>query len=1005
MSLNLISSADDSTVVTNYIPKEKTDNSFQSEAAMEEKLISDLQKSGYEYLPIKSEEMLINNLRNQLEKLNGYAFTDSEWIQFFNDKIANPNLTIEDKTRLIQKDYIQEFTDFSGFLHNIKFIDKENINRNTMQVINQYVENNGKHQTRYDVTILVNGFPLVHIELKRRDISIRQAFNQIERYQRDSFWAGSGLFEFCQIFVISNGIETKYYSNSTRKNSVNEHKNKSTKKTSNSFKFASFWADAQNRNITDIEDFTATFLQKRTLLNILIKYCVFTADEMLLIMRPYQIVATEKIINHINICNNLNSSGSMSSRGYIWHTTGSGKTLTSFKTAQLLTSLDFIDKVLFVVDRKDLDYQTIKEYDKFEKGAANSNTSTSILKKQLEDPNAKIIVTTIQKLSSFIGKNKNHPVYNKQVVLIFDECHRSTFGEMLERIFKNFKHYYAYGFTGTPIFVENANMNNKITARTTEQIFGKCLHKYTIVNAINDGNVLPFRIDYVNTIKEKESSKNILVSGLNTEQVIDSTGRISAIVEYIINNYAVKTHKDPFVTYHSNKNYFNSILATDTIDSAKKYYLEFKKQIKETGANLKIATIFTYNPNEELLDDIDSSDFSLDGLDQGSRDFLDMAIIAYDEDFHTNFHAKSSNFGDYYKDISKKMKNKEIDILIVVDMFLTGFDSTGLNTIWIDKYLHHHGLIQAFSRTNRILNDIKTFGNIVCFRNLEDETNKALVLFGNSDAHKIILLKDFKSYYEGYNEKNKHHKGYLEIIQELRTKFPLSEYGKVLTNKEKTEFICLFNLLLRSINILSCFDEFKGKEVMVGRELQNYKGIYTAIYSEYMNNQKSDKTSFLNDVEFEIELIKQQDVTIDYILELIKKYKKTKDKEIVIDINSFIMASPVLRNKKELILAFLEVFNLSEDVKARWNSFVDEKKEMDLEEILEKENQFLKEKETREFLNNAFVNKDFTYEGTRFDKLLKPISRFAVNINRNEIKKRIFKELYDFFEIYHDIVN
>ena len=747
---NIVVSTDESTVVSEYEPKGKRSDAYQSEASLETAFITQLTEQGYEYLEIHDSDSLVANLRTQLERLNDYTFTDDEWDRFFSQSITKPNEKIEDKSFRIQEDHVQTLKRDDGTSKNITLIDKKNIHNNFLQVINQYVEESGKHENRYDVTILVNGLPLVHVELKRRGVAIKEAFNQIERYQRESFWANTGLYNYVQIFVISNGTYTKYYSNSTRWNVSDGSTNKRGKKTSNSFEFTSYWADANNKAILDLIDFTHTFFTKHTLLSILTRYCVFTSEKNLLVMRPYQIVATERILNRIQIANNQKTMGTLKAGGYIWHTTGSGKTLTSFKTAQLASRLPYIDKVLFVVDRKDLDYQTMKEYDRFEKGAANSNRNTAILTRQLSNKDEKgnfkeykIIVTTIQKLDNFIKKNPNHPVYQQHCVLIFDECHRSQFGDMHVKITKNFKNYHLFGFTGTPIFAENSGAGKIANLKTTEQAFGEKLHTYTIVNAINDNNVLPFHIDYVNTVKQKDDMRDQKVLAINTEAALLAPERISEVVNYILDHFDQKTRRkvggyrfkkliniEEVAKNSSAKedkqvkviDGFNSILAVSSIDAAKLYYTELKKQIAERGSNLKIATIYSYGVNEEediggFIDDENSDDTK--GLDATSRDFLERAIEDYNEMFSTQYDTSSDKFPNYYKDLSLRMKNREVDILIVVNMFLTGFDATTLNTLWVDKNLRQHGLIQAFSRTNRILNSIKTYGNIVCFRDLQ----------------------------------------------------------------------------------------------------------------------------------------------------------------------------------------------------------------------------------------------------------------------------------------------
>ena len=754
---NIVAETSENTVVTEYEPVKKRSDSYQSEAALEQEFIRLLCEQGYEYLPIHTEKDLIANLRMKLEKLNNYQFSDTEWDDFFKNAVANPNEHIVEKTRKIQEDNVQVLTRDDGSSKNITLIDKKNIHNNRLQVINQYVigtENGAKHDNRYDVTVLVNGLPLVHIELKRRGVAIREAFNQINRYQRDSFWAGCGLYEYIQIFVISNGTNTKYYSNSTRRNAEKEHEKRgaSKTKTSNSFEFTCFWADANNRVIPDLIDFTKTFFAKHTILNILTKYCIFTSEDMLMVMRPYQITATERILNRIEIANNYKKYGSVEGGGYIWHTTGSGKTLTSFKTARLASKLPYIDKVLFVVDRKDLDYQTMKEYDRFEKGSANSNASTRVLQRQLEDRDEKggyhqykIIITTIQKLDIFISKNKGHEVFGKHCVIIFDECHRSQFGDMHAKIVKAFKNYHLFGFTGTPIFAANAGKGKHMELLTTPQTFGDQLHTYTIVDAINDGNVLPFRIDYVNTVKEKENIKDKNVSAIDIERAMGAPERIREIVKYTLEHFDQKTKRNSFYSLKGKRMAgFNAIFAVSSIPMAMKYYTEFKKQLAESHRQFTIATIFSYSANEDDSEDVlQEEGFDTDALDKTSRDFLESAIFDYNAAFNTNFDTSSDKFQNYYKDLSMRVKNREVDLLIVVNMFLTGFDATTLNTLWVDKNLKMHGLIQAYSRTNRILNSVKTYGNIVCFRDLQKATDDAIALFGDKNASGIVLLKSF----------------------------------------------------------------------------------------------------------------------------------------------------------------------------------------------------------------------------------------------------------------------
>lgn len=1032
---NIVAETNENTVVTEYTPVTKRSDAYQSEAALEAEFIRLLTEQGYEYLPIHSEEDLVLNLRRQLEKLNNYVFSDSEWKQFFSDCVANKNEGIAEKTRKIQEDYVQVLHRDNGTTKNISLIDKKNVHNNSVQVINQYVigqDAGVKHDNRYDVTVFVNGLPLVHIELKRRGVAIREAFNQINRYQRDSFWAGSGLYEYVQIFVISNGTNTKYYSNSTRYNAIKDASSGKVKKekTSNSFEFTSFWADANNRVIPDLIDFTKTFFAKHTILNILTKYCVFTSESMLMVMRPYQITATERILNRIEIANNYKKYGSIAGGGYIWHTTGSGKTLTSFKTARLASNLPYIDKVLFVVDRKDLDYQTMKEYDRFEKGAANSNTSTAVLKRQLEDDNCRIIITTIQKLSTFVNKNKGHEVYQKHIVIIFDECHRSQFGDMHTAIVKNFKKYHIFGFTGTPIFAANTGAVRNPKMFTTEQTFGDQLHTYTIVDAINDKNVLPFRVDYIKTMDVEPDVDDKDVWDIDREKAFMAPERIELVTKYILEHFDQKTYRgDKSYAFNvltnisevaSAKNGaveeikqkqrvsgFNSIFAVASVPMAKLYYAEFKRQMEaDPTKKLRIATIYSYGANEEetdgILDEENPEDTS--ALDQSSRDFLEAAIRDYNEMFHTNYSTDGDKFQNYYKDVSLRMKNKELDMLIVINMFLTGFDATTLNTLWVDKNLKMHGLIQAFSRTNRILNSIKTFGNIVCFRNLQRRVDDAISLFGDKNASGIVLLKSFKNYYYGYTDaKDVLHPGYADMIEELTTKFPLSE-PQIIGEQNQKNFIALFGAILRMRNLLLSFDEFAGKEILSERDLQDYLGRYQDLRDEWKRRREDkQKEDITDDIVFEIELIKQIEINIDYILLLVKKYHDShcEDKEVLIDIRKAMDASPELRSKKALIETFISGINDVDDVLTEWRSFVVEQKEKELASIVAEEN--LKPEETRKFVENAFRDGEIKTTGTDIDKLMPPVSRFGGG-NRAEKKQTIIDKLLAFFEKYFGIV-
>lgn len=1032
---NIVAQSSESTVVTEYKPQSKRSEAYQSEADLEQEFIRLLCELGYERLTIHKEADLIANLRTQLEKLNNYRFTDGEWKRFWDEVLANTNSGILEKTRLIQEDYVQVLRRDNGESKNIQLIDKKCIHNNSLQVINQYAisaEEGAAHNNRYDVTVLVNGLPLIHIELKRRGVPIREAFNQIDRYQRDSFWASSGLYEFVQIFVISNGTNTKYYSNTTRFNHIKDTKVQKAKKskTSNSFEFTSFWADANNRIIPDLVDFTKTFFCKHTILNILTRYCVFTAENMLLVMRPYQIVATERILNRIEIANNYKKYGTVAGGGYIWHTTGSGKTLTSFKTAQLATKLDYIDKVLFVVDRKDLDYQTIKEYDRFEKGAANSNTSTAVLKRQLEDDNARIIITTIQKLATFIKKNAGHSVFDKRVVIIFDECHRSQFGDMHQAITKYFKKYNLFGFTGTPIFAVNAGVSKNPTLRTTEQAFGDQLHAYTIVDAINDKNVLPFRVDYIKTMDAEPDIDDKEVWDINREKAFLAPERIRLVTEYILTHFDQKTYRgDKTYTFSVLKNIsevasasgrqqieeikqkqrvsgFNSIFAVSSVDAAKLYYAEFQRQMAENPQKrLKVAVIYSYGANEEetdgILDEENPEDTS--ALDQSSRDFLDAAIRDYNGMFHTNYSTDGDKFQNYYKDVSLRMKNKELDLLIVVNMFLTGFDATTLNTLWVDKNLKMHGLIQAYSRTNRILNSIKVFGNIVCFRNLQKRTDDAISLFGDKEAGGIVLMRGYKDYYFGYEDADgKYHPGYQDMIEELTTKFPLTE-ERITGEQRQKEFIVLFGAILRMRNLLTSFDEFAGSEILSERDFQDYLGRYQDLRDEWKNRKPGgEKEDITDDIVFEIELIKQIEINIDYILMLVQKYHDSHcdDKEILITIQKAVDASPELRSKKALIETFIAGINDVSDVMLEWRTFVAEEKERQLVTIIQEEN--LKDEETRRFMDSAFRDGSVKTTGTDIDKLMPPISRFGGG-NRTVKKQAIIDKLMAFFNRFFGI--
>ena len=990
----------ESTVVAEYVPEPANQTGHQSEAALEQRLLAMLQEQAYEYLPLHSEADLVANLRVQLEALNQTEFTDGEWQRFFSQQVASANDGIVEKTARIQSDHVQVLTRDDGSFKNIYLLDKQHIHNNRLQVINQYETAAGAHANRYDVTILVNGLPLVHVELKRRGAELREAFNQIDRYARDSFWADSGLFEYVQLFVISNGTLTKYYSNTTRDLHLAEGSGrKSRKQTSNSYEFTSWWADANNKPITDLAGFTRTFFAKHTLLNILTHYCVFDADHKLLVMRPYQIAATEQILRRIETSTNARRLGTVAAGGYIWHTTGSGKTLTSFKAAQLACQLPQIDKVLFVVDRKDLDYQTMREYERFEKGAANSNTSTRVLKRQLEDPNARIIITTIQKLARFIAQNAKHEIYSGHVVIIFNECHRSQFGDMHTAITKAFKNYHLFGFTGTPIFADNAGTSGTPGLRTTEQAFGDRLHTYTIVDAINDKNVLPFRIDYVNTVKASDAIADKQVPAIDTESALLAPERISQVVAYVREHFDQKTKRNSTYALAGKRLAgFNSLFATASIEAAKRYYNAFTYRQDELPSDqrLKVALIYSYAANEAEPDGVlGEEEFETQGLDQSSRAFLEDAIQDYNDIFGTSFDTSSERFGNYYKDLSLRLKNRELDLVIVVNMFLTGFDATTLNTLWVDKNLRQHGLIQAYSRTNRILNSVKTYGNIVSFRNLEDKTNEALALFGNADAKGIVLLKPYPEYYGEYADR----------VAELLDDYPLGQ--PIVGEQNQKQFIGLFGAILRLRNILTSFDDFSGNEILTPRQLQDYQSLYLDLYADFRGGAQADKETINDDVVFEIELIKQVEVNVDYILMLVRKHLDEKgeldDVEVRAAIDRAVDSSPSLRNKKDLIVAFVDSLTVDADVDGAWQAFVDAKRAEDLQTLIAEEN--LKPAETHAFIDRAFRDGSIPTTGTAVTRIMPPVSRFTQANSHRAKKQTVLAKLGEFFSRYFGLAS
>ena len=996
------------TVMAHYDVMPKAAEEYQSEAKLEHDLINQLMGQGYVYVVVKNEEGLLRNLRDQLELLNDIKLSDSEWARLL-PMISNEQMTILDKTEMIQgKGYVLNLTLDNGLTKNIKLIDKQNVYNNRLQVINQY-EVEGVHKNRYDVTILVNGLPLVHIELKRRGVAIKEAFNQINRYLRDSFWAGRAMFDYVQIFVISNGTETKYYSNTTRYAKEREADGgpRKHKTDGNTFEFTSYWTDQENTLLTDLRDFTTTFFAKHTILNILTKYCVFNVDKQLLVMRPYQIAATEKILQRIQTAIYNKWQGTIRAGGYIWHTTGSGKTLTSFKTAQLASKMEGINKVLFVVDRKDLDYQTMKEYDNFEKDCANSNSSARVLLNQLKRDDCHIIITTIQKLSNLMkpkfydnDERLREVLQKENIVLIFDECHRSQFGDMRQDIAKRFKKYLMFGFTGTPIFAVNAHKGSKYS--TTAQLFGgepdeqgkptRPLHTYTIINAIRDKNVLRFHVDYESTMKMKSDVERKQVWGIDKDEALHHPQRISIVTRYIIDNFNEKTklHK------------FNSILAVDSVPTAIKYYNEFKKQLAEPGTpDLKVATIFTYAANEPEEDEWglgdDENPEEAGKLDMQSRDALDAAIKDYNKMWNTNFSTDGDKFQNYYKDVSLRMKNKQIDILIVVGMFLTGFDAKTLNTLWVDKNLKMHGLLQAYSRTNRILNAVKNCGNIVCFRNLEDATNKSLAIFGDEKASGLVFMKSFEEYYsEGYeDEKGNYHEPYTELVKRLLAQYPVEKIANIFDEETKKNFIRLFGEFLRLRNVLSAFDDFEGDKLLVSEsQYQDYRGWYNTLHEEFRgNSHHGEQESIADDIIFEMELVKQVQVNISYILQLVQQYHDSncEDKTIIVSIRKQVEASPDMRDKRDLIEKFIESMTpeKGKNVGNDWEAFIAEEKKRQLDAIIADEH--LKPKETESFMQRAFKDGFVTETGTGIAKILPPVNPFLPE--SGEKKQNVIEKL------------
>ncbi|WP_314393363.1 type I restriction endonuclease subunit R [Leptotrichia shahii] len=985
-------------ILANYEEILQVQDTYQSEKELEDGMIRDLENQGYERFYGKTSEELYKNLKIQIERLNKVTFTDKEWERFLVEYLDCPNDGMIEKTRKIQENYIYDFIFDDGHLKNIKIIDKKNIHNNILQVCNQ-IKQKDKHKNRYDVTILVNGLPLVHIELKKRGVSLHEAFSQIDRYGKESFNAENSLYKFVQIFVISNGTYTRYFANTTAQNK-------------NHYEFTCEWADAKNKVIRDLKDFTATFFEKRTILEVLTKYCVFDSNNTLLIMRPYQIAATERILWKIESSYQNKKSGKIEAGGFIWHTTGSGKTLTSFKTAKLATELEYIDKVFFVVDRKDLDYQTMKEYQKFQPDSVNGSKDTKELKRSIEKQDNKIVVTTIQKLNEFVKKNPSHEIYDKHCVIIYDECHRSQFGDAQKNIRKSFKNYYQFGFTGTPIFPENA-----LGSDTTAGIFGAQLHSYVITDAIRDKKVLKFKVDY-NDIRAKFKAAETETDDKKLKELekrmLLHPERISKIVEYILKVYNTKTHRNEYYNIKQKRlNGFNAIFAVQSVEAAKLYYEEFQKQQENLPEEkrLKVATIYSFAANEErnAIGDIPDENFEPSAMESTAKEFLDKVISDYNDYFKTNFSTNGNEFQNYYKDLSKKVKDKKIDILIVVGMFLTGFDAPTLNTLFVDKNLRYHGLIQAFSRTNRILNKVKTFGNIVCFRDLEKATKNAIKTFGDENSVNVILEKSYNDYINGFKdeETGKSVKGYVGLCNEIVEKFP--KPVEIEKNQDKKEFAELFGELLKTENILKNFDEFENFEKLLSdRQMQDMKSVYVDICEEIRNAGKDDQNNSneqgidFSDIEFQIDLLKTDEINLDYILELILEKTKEHDdiETLKSEIRRIIRTSLGTRAKENLVINFINKTDLKKlknngEILDAFYKYAKEEKKEKIDELVKDEN--LKE-DSRRFIEKS-INKGFVdYAGSELDSILPPTSRRK---GAREAKKRtILQKMQRIVEIF-----
>ncbi len=984
-------------ILANYQKSFSVNENYQTEAELEAEMIRNLVSQGYERIKINSVEDLYINLKEQIERLNNINFTDNEWQRFLVEYLDTPNDSLVEKTRKIQENHIYDFIFDDGHLENIKIIDKKNIHNNFLQIVNQVVQK-GKYENRYDVTILINGLPLVQVELKRRGVNLQEAFNQVHRYSKESFNSENSLYKYIQIFVISNGTYTRYFANTTAQNK-------------NHYEFTCEWADFRNKVIHDLEDFTATFFEKRVLLEVLTKYCVFDSNNTLLIMRPYQIAATEKILEKIQSSYQNKKSGTTDAGGFIWHTTGSGKTLTSFKTAKLATELKYIDKVFFVVDRKDLDYQTMKEYERFQAGSVNGSKNTKELKRSIEKDDNRIVVTTIQKLNEFIKSYPKHEIFKKHCVLIYDECHRSQFGETQKNIRKCFKHHYQFGFTGTPIFPENA-----LGSETTAGIFGRQLHSYIITDAIRDGKVLKFKVDYNNvnlSFKEAETeTDDEKLKKLENKMLLNSS-RIAEITRHILKVYDVKTHRNELYDIKQRRvNGFNAMLAVQSIEAAKLYYEEFRKQQLELPEEkkLKIATIFSFSANEEqkAIGEIAEEEFEIDAMDLSSKEFLDKVIVDYNKIFSTNFSINGKEFQNYYKDLSQKVKDKEIDLLIVVGMFLTGFDAPTLNTLFIDKNLKYHGLIQAFSRTNRIFNKVKTFGNIVCFRDLEKNTKEAIKMFGDEKSINMILEKSYKEYMYGFTEEEtgKKREGYIDLCNKMLEKFP--EPTEIILDSDKKEFAKLFGEILKTENILKNFDEFeKFEKIITDRQMQDMKSVYVDIREEILKKNKntdifSNPEVDFSDIEFQIELLKTDEINLDYILSLIfEKAREHEDTDsLKSEIRRVIRSSLGTRAKEELIMEFinrtdLKTLNKKEDVLEKFYKYAREEKEIKIADLTEKEK--LKE-DSKRFIEKSISRGYVDLAGAELDSLLPPTSRRK---GAREAKKQtIFEKIQKLVDIF-----